>query len=262
MSGDSYLATYVYWVKNFTHMDNKVVKRITVHHQAGSNTPQQLARMFNGDRKASSNYGISNDGVVSQMVRESDRAWTSGGKATKYVQFPGKGGDNDACAVTIEVANSTGAPDWKISDKAWQSLVLLCADICKRHNIKPSYTGDLRGTFTEHQMFAATACPGPYLHKRMAQLVEDVKKAMASGTYVAPQNVCYKVQLGAFSKKGNATKLCNQLKTKGFDAFVLEEGTFWKVQVGSFREYHNAVTKQLQLKEAGYKDSIIKEYKV
>lgn len=171
---DSQLVEYLFWVKNYTPMTNKINKKITIHHQAGQHSPEKLAQMFNGDRQASSNYGISNDGVISQMVREKDRAWTSGGQATKYVKYPNQGPANDREAITIEVANSTFEPNWEISDKAYKALINLCADICIRNNITPSYDGTNNATFTEHQMFAATACPGPYIHARMNQIVADV----------------------------------------------------------------------------------------
>lgn len=261
-TADSKLATYVFWVKNYTPMKNKVVRKITIHHQAGSATPQQLANMFNGSRQASSNYGIANDGTISQMVKECDRAWTSGGSPSAYTKYPHKGGENDAEAVTIEVANETFAPNWTISQKAYDSLIALCADICIRNNIVPSYDGTRNGSFTTHQMFAATACPGPYILNNMNKIVEDVKKKMgtmpAEDVTPSEQHI-YRVQLGAYSKKGNATKLCDKLKKQGFEAFVVEQDGLWKVQVGAFTVKDNAVNTWSRLKEAGYKDAWIRE---
>lgn len=206
-NGDSPLATYVFWVKNYTHMAGKVNKRITIHHQAGQNSPEQLAQMFNGSRQASAQYGIANDGTISQMCRESDRAWTSGGSSSKYTPYPGMGGDNDAQAITIEVANETFAPNWTISQAAYKSLIALCADICKRNNIVPSYTGDLRGSLTLHKWFAATACPGPTLEKLMPQIAEDIKIAMGNQPTPTPQPVVSNEQAiwnYLQSKTGNA----------------------------------------------------------
>lgn len=191
---DSPLVEYLFWVKNYTPMTGKINKKITIHHQAGQNSPEKLAQMFNGTREASSNYGISNDGIISQMVREKDRAWTSGGKATKYVKYPNQGGANDREAVTIEVANSSFEPNWEISDKAYKALINLCADICIRNNIIPSYDGTNNATFTEHQMFAATACPGPYIHSKMHQIVADVKIRMNELGKPAEDNIPKTIQ--------------------------------------------------------------------
>ena len=67
-------------------------------------------------------------------VEESNRAWTSGNA------------DNDNQAVTIEVANDGGAPDWHVSDTAFAKLIDLCVDICRRNNIHSlNYTGNADG---------------------------------------------------------------------------------------------------------------------
>lgn len=78
---------------------------------------------------------------------EDDRAWTSSSAW------------NDRRAITIEcgnIDNSTG----EMSQKTWDALVGLCADICTRYGFWLNYTGDRNGSLTEHRMFASTACPG------------------------------------------------------------------------------------------------------
>lgn len=261
-SADSNLVKYVFWVKNYTPMVNKKIKHITIHHQAGSATPQQLANMFNGSRQASSNYGIANDGTISQMVKEKDRAWTSGGSPSSVTKYPNQGGQNDAESITIEVANEKFAPEWTISAKAYESLIALCADICTRYGLTPSYDGTRDKTFTTHQMFAATACPGPYILNKMNDIVQDVAKRMGTTPEPVQKGVVYKVQLGAFTKKANATRLCNKLKKEGFDAFVVEEGGMYKVQTGAFTDRNNAISLWSKLKELGYTDAWIKEVEV
>lgn len=47
-----------------------------------------------------------------------------------------------------------------MSQKTWDALVGLCADICTRYGFRLNYTGDRNGSLTEHGMFASTACPG------------------------------------------------------------------------------------------------------
>ena len=260
MSADSSLVKYVFWVKNYTKMTDKVNKKITIHHQAGALTPEKLAQIFNGSRKASAQYGISKDGIISQMVKESDRAWTSSSSW------------NDGQAVTIEVANSTGAPDWKISDASWNAMIDLCADICIRNGIIPKYTGDKNGTLTEHCMFSATACPGPYIHARMKQIESAILARMEEmqGAPVTPtQNVTpvenngkslWKVQAGAYSRKSNATALANKLKKNGIDAIVVQEGTFYKVQCGAFSNRLNALNMVSKVRMI-VPDAYMKEYK-
>jgi len=143
------------------------VSKITVHHMACNFTVERCGEMFaNPARNASSNYGIGTDGRIGCYLPEEMAACTS----SSYW--------NDNRAITIEVANSSTGGDWPISDKAWKSLVKLCADICKRYGIEPEYDGTTSASFTEHRMYVATACPGPYLHTRMSKLVKEVKEEM------------------------------------------------------------------------------------
>ena len=162
---DSSLVTYVNWTTKYSKTSAKKIG-ITPHHMAGVMSAKQCADYHKSCNKAcSATYYIGNDGDIAQGVHEKDRAWTSGSSS------------NDSTHVTIEVSNCSGAPDWKISDKAYASLVKLCADICKRNGIPQLiYTGDKNGSLTEHKMFQSTACPGPYLHNIIAsgKLSQDV----------------------------------------------------------------------------------------
>ena len=146
------------------------VSKITVHHMAGNLTVEQCGAVFaSPSRYASANYGIGTDGRIGCYVEEQNAAWTSSSAW------------NDNRAITIEVANSSTGGQWPVSDKAWKSLVALCADICKRYGFRLSYTGTKDGSLTEHRMYAATACPGPYLHARMSQLAKEVNAALDGG---------------------------------------------------------------------------------
>ena len=142
------------------------VTKVTVHHMAGNLSVEGCGSVFaSSARQASSNYGVDSFGRIGMYVDEDDAAWTS----SSYW--------NDNQAITIEVADED-CVNWVPSDAAYQATVNLCADICDRYGIYPSYTGDTDGTFTEHRMFAATGCPGDWWHAHMPQFVEDVKSAM------------------------------------------------------------------------------------
>ena len=131
------------------------IVKITPHHTAGTASATATAKSHRDTtRQASANYYISDNSIVGG-VSEDRRAWTSGGKKTNNGMT---GRDNDFVAITFEVSNSKMGGDWPISDKSYRSLVRLCADICKRYNIVPHYTGDSNGTITTHDMYSATAC--------------------------------------------------------------------------------------------------------
>lgn len=158
--------------------NNKILK-ITIHHMAGSLSVEACGRLFQ-TRQASSNYGIDNEGRVGMYVEEKDRSWCS---ASPW---------NDNQAITIEVANDGGAPDWHVSDKALATLIDLCVDICERNGIeKLVYTGDTDGNLTRHNMFCATACPGPYLQSKFPWIAEQVNKRLSEGGKMVKLKIGY-----------------------------------------------------------------------
>lgn len=143
--------------------NGKKVCKITPHHMAGVLSAEGCGKIFqDASKNASSNYGIGNDGRIACYVGEENRAWTSSSPS------------NDYQAITIEVSNCENGGNWKISDAAWNSLVNLCVDICKRYNFKLTYDGTPNGSLTRHNMFAATQCPGPYLQGRFKELADTV----------------------------------------------------------------------------------------
>lgn len=147
------------------------IRKITPHHCAGVLTAEQILAIFAPtSRQASANYVIGNDGKIGLCVPENYRAWTSSSPA------------NDQQAITIEVSNSATGGNWPVSSAAWNSLVELCVDICKRNGIKSlSWTGSSSGSLTCHYMFKSTNCPGAYMKGKMGLLASTVN-ARLSGT--------------------------------------------------------------------------------
>jgi LysM repeat protein len=127
-------------------------------------------------RNASSNYGIGSDGRIGLYCPEKDRSWCSSNR------------ENDHRAITIEVANDGGAETgWHISDAAMDSLIKLCADICKRNGInklvwsdkKSDRVGHKNGVnMTCHRDFAAKACPGDYIYSKEGYIAAEVNKLL------------------------------------------------------------------------------------
>ncbi len=270
-------------VKNRTHF----IDKITVHHTAGNISLRALGREFGReDRQASSNYGIDVRGNVAAFVDESVRAWTSGNA------------ENDNRAVTIEVANETCAPEWRVSEASFDALVALCADICLRNGIRQLvFTGDKSGNLTLHKYFQATLCPGPYLESRMPELAKRVNTLITPEKYVRPQaessgeaksvstdssgtdanssggsgadanssgaekgEKLYRVQVGAFRVKANAERLLRDVKLSGRDAFLTESGGVYRVQVGAFRNKAGADSLANELKSEGRKVFVKETY--
>lgn len=155
---------------NYTEgRSGQTIKKITWHHMAGNLSVESCGKLWQDpSRRASSNYGIGTDGRIGCYVEEQNRSWCSSSAA------------NDNQAITIEIANDGGAPDWHVSDKAIESAINLTVDVCKRNGIKQLvWTGDANGTFTWHCMFTSTACPGPYLKGKTAWAVDQINQRLA-----------------------------------------------------------------------------------
>ena len=175
---------------NCTKPRNNSIRKITIHHMAGNMTVEGCGAEFaKASRKGSSNYGIGSDGRIGLYVDEANRAWTSNSP------------ENDNQAVTIEVANDDGAPDWHISDKALEATIALCVDICKRNSIPLlHFTGEANGNLTQHNYFTATACPGPYLKGKFQYIANEVNRRLEKEE-AKMQGVLY---IGDFTSKVEA----------------------------------------------------------
>lgn len=143
------------------------IDKIIVHHAAGKLTAERLAQMFaDPKRGASATYCIGNDGEIVQCLDESIAPGTSG----SY--------EADNRAVTVEVANCENGGQWRISAAAMKSLIRLCADVAKRNKLGTLIKGK---NLCWHQMYAATACPGPYLISKMGYIADEANKINTKG---------------------------------------------------------------------------------
>lgn len=186
---NSKLVNYTKISPNSNNPRNHAIDKITIHHMAGNLSIETCGNAFaSTSRQASSNYGIGSDGRIGMYVEEKNRSWCSSSR------------DNDHRAITIEVANDGDAStNWHVSDKALESLINLCVDICQRNGIKSlNYTGDKNGNLTRHNMFYATTCPGPYLQSKFPYIAEEVNKRLngnssSSNTTPSTSTITYQV---------------------------------------------------------------------
>ena len=173
---DSNLVSCILISPNCHRPRNHKIDTVTIHHMAGNLSVETCGQLFQRQsREASANYGIGSDGRIGLYVHEEDRAWTSGSPA------------NDHRAITIEVANDGGEPDWHVGEKAMASLIDLLEDICRRNDIKKLVWSDKKEdrvghkngcNMTVHKDFQATACPGPYLYSKQGWIAEQVNKRL------------------------------------------------------------------------------------
>ena len=158
---------------------NHSIDTITIHCVVGQCSVETIGSIFaNASREASSNYGIGYDGRIGLYVDEKNASWCS----SSY--------SNDNRAVTIEVASDTYAP-YAVNDKAYNALIELVADICKRNGIKKLVWSTDKNTrinhlnscnMTVHRDYANKSCPGDYLYNRMGDIASKVHKKLGSST--------------------------------------------------------------------------------
>lgn len=211
---NSPLVVYTKLSPNHSGKRTRNIDSIAIHCMAGNCTIETCGQIFApSSRQASSNYGIGSDGRIGMYVEEKNRSWCTSSNAV------------DQRAVTIEVANDGGAPQWHVSDKAMASLIKLCADICRRNNIKTlKWRGD-KGLIGQvnlqnmvvHRWTANKSCPGDYLFNKHPYIVAEVNKLIAGGSSAVtppdqPTNVI----------KGSAEKtIWNFLKGKGLNDYAV-----------------------------------------
>lgn len=225
------------------------IEGLTPHHMAARMLAADCARMhLTCKEQRSAGYYIGYKGDSCGGVSEDRRAWTSGSR------------ENDYSHITIEVSNDEIGGDWHISDAAYATLVRLSADICRRYNIKPHFTGKAGASITYHQMFQATSCPGPYLKRIIdsGKYEADILAEMGQETKPEPAKVFHRVQVGAFKNVQNAQRLEAELKGKGFGTYLIKtDDGLYKVQVGAFAHEENAASLLSQLQRSGYSDAWI-----
>lgn len=135
------------------------VQYFVIHHAAATTSVVGLRDRFMNanDRKVSPNWLIGADGSVSEIVPPDNfRAWTSGAF--------------DYNAVTVETQNTSGDPNWGISEASHIAIAKLVAWASKRYGFPIDRTHVIGHRETPG---AATVCPGPSMN--LDRIVELAK---------------------------------------------------------------------------------------
>ena len=172
---NSALISYTKLSPNHSGKRTKKIDTITIHCMAGQLSVESCGALFaQSSRQASSNYGIGKDGRIALYVDEGNRSWCTSSNA------------NDQRAVTIEVASDATHP-YAVNSKAYDALLDLVTDICKRNEIKKlvwstnknERMNHLNGcNMTVHRDYANKSCPGDYLYNRHGQIAAEVNKRL------------------------------------------------------------------------------------
>ena len=202
---------------NYSSRNGQKITKITIHHAAGILSGDALANIFkNVRRQASCNYCIGKDGEIIGVVPEEQRSWCK------------------------------GKPGWEVSETVMKSLILLCADICRRYCIVPYFNGTKEASMTFHYMFQATECPGPYIKNNIKTIITRINNELCieQKPVPEPQNPMnenqdfFKVKvtcndLNVRSGPGTKYKVVGHIKDHGVYTIVEKQGSWGKLKSGA-----------------------------
>lgn len=247
---NSPLVNYTRISPNKNSPRNHEIDTITIHCIVGQLSAESMGDWFAKEStQASSNYCVDKDGRIGLFVDEGDRSWCTSSRA------------NDHRAITIEVACDKTHP-YTVNDKAYNALINLVYDICKRNNIKRllwKNDKDLIGqvdkqNMTIHRWFSNTACPGQWLFQHHFDIANKVNALLIKDEEPKP---LYRVQVGAYSFLTNARYKQKELKKAGFDTYMVKASDgLYKVQTGAYEIYDNAYAQTEKLRKAGFSSFI------
>ncbi|MDO4477560.1 MAG: phage tail tip lysozyme [Lachnospiraceae bacterium] len=211
---NSPLVTYTRISPKKSSPRNHAIDTITIHCIVGQWTAKQGCDYFaTTDRDCSANYVVGKDGSIGLSVDEKDRSWCTSSR------------DNDNRAITIEVASDTKHP-YAVTDAAYDALIKLVADICKRNGIKKllwkadkSLIGQVsKQNMTVHRWFANKSCPGEYLYERHSDIAAKVNAILGAVEQETPAPVTPEVTTPATD---NPSAIWNFFKGKGLNDFAV-----------------------------------------
>ena len=239
---NSRLVTYTA-LSPFYSVRKSKIDSVAIHCMAGNLSVETCGNVFQrAGRNASSHYGIGSDGRIGQYVDEQYRAWCTGGtdKNGKPIRVNGiSGADWDHRAITIEVANDGGEPDWHVSDKALESLINLLVDICQRNDIKEllwegdkSLVGKINlQNMAVHRWFASKSCPGQYLYDKHFWIAEQVNAKLGVPQKQETSNFPYLIKVNCDVlnvRKGSGTNYPKVTTIKRNEKYtIVDEKNGW-----------------------------------
>jgi len=183
---NSPMVVYTKISPNNSGQRNHSIDRISPHCVVGQCSAESLGSLFaDPARQASSNYGIDKDGRVGMYCPESNRSWCTSNR------------DNDQRAITIECASDTKHP-YAMYDVVYNTLIELCADICRRNGKKKLLWFADKTTalsyepaademlITVHRWFENKSCPGDWLFSRLGDVATKVTCMLEDGDTAVP----------------------------------------------------------------------------
>ena len=242
------------------------IKYIVMHYTANDgDTDENNGKYFqNNYVGASAHYFVDGDSVT-QSVPDNHIAWHCG-SSYGYKHKECRNSNSIGIEICDERRNGVIYP----TNETIANAVELAEYLMKKYNVPKQNV--IRHYDVTGKMCPAYWCGTDYKNNLWKTEFHDKLNASTSGDNskgeTAPSQTqkpatsetvsLYRVQVGAFSIKKNATAKCASVKAAGFDAFVVQVGALWKVQVGAFKDKTNADNMVKKLQKAGFSGIVVK----
>lgn len=182
-NSNSSLICYTKISPNRNIQASKNIKYVAIHCVVGQCAIESLGSLFAlPSVAASSNYGVDKDGRVGMFVEEKDRSW-----CTSSSLIDGNG-------ISIEVSSDASGEPYAVRNAAFESLLNLLEDICKRNGKKKLlFLGtkeksmayepkDDEAVMVWHCWFqSGKSCPGQFLKDRHPAIAEEINRRLNDG---------------------------------------------------------------------------------
>ncbi len=201
------------------HVTHKSYKKksVTIHHNGGNLSHEGVLNVWK-TRPASAHFDVDASGAVAQYVLVNEYAWAVGNT------------QGNCETISIEMANSTGAPSWKVADATIQSAARLAGWLFAHVIGERPSTSNL----FQHNHWSSTDCPGPYVKNlwtafiKSAQEAYDQFKGSAPAPKPTPQSPSGKKSNEAIAaevwvgKWGIGEDRMKRLRAAGYDPIVIQ----------------------------------------
>ena len=144
------------------HVTHRAYKKtsVTLHHNGGRLSHEGVLNVWK-TRPASAHFDVDAAGAVAQYVKVNEYAWAVGNMV------------GNQSSISIEMADETLGPEWKVSDTTWKAAARLAGWLLfKVVGERPT-----KSNLFYHHHWSATSCAGPYMDKLYTKVLAEAQAA-------------------------------------------------------------------------------------
>lgn len=207
---DKPLKNFIKELDQTGHVTHKSYKKtsVTIHHNAGRLTHEGVLNVWKV-RPASAHFNIDGQGTACQFVRVNEYAWAVGDTT------------GNMRTISIEMANATLSPEWKVADKTWRAA----ADLAGWLFFKVIGERPSKDNLHYHHHWSNTSCAGPFMDsiygkvlRRAQRRYDDLKGGKSEPEETGGRKSLVKVAAEVWGGKwGTGQDRFDRLRKAGYD---------------------------------------------